>query len=300
MPLNNSPIISANISKFHQQEGQRGVNYVKRKLLQPSFLCSQAEERLKELKNAHGRINASLSKVPDGKIHIVNSGGRVQYYLRKSPQEKSGMYLSKSDKQQIRLYLQKSYDEKVLKILEKEIKILEQFVRLFSGLDEALQKVYESYPDKSKQFLQPIDMSDLLYEQIWLNTPYTGKTLPEYSPGFITDNGEHVRSKSELNIANALLKEKIPYKYECPLKVDRFTIIYPDFTILNPRTRKVFYWEHRGMMDDRDYAKHTVKRIKEYQAAGFYLGDSLLLTEETAAIPLGTAEITQIIHHYLL
>ena len=120
------------------------------------------------------------------------------------------MYLSKSDKQQIRLYLQKSYDEKVLKLLEKEIKILEQFVRLFSGLDEALQKVYESYPDKSKQFLQPIDMPDLLYEQIWLNTPYTGKTLPEYSPGFITDNGEHVRSKSELNIANALLKEKIP------------------------------------------------------------------------------------------
>ena len=50
MPLNNSPIISANISKFHQQEGQRGVNYVKRKLLQPSFLCSQAEERLKDCK----------------------------------------------------------------------------------------------------------------------------------------------------------------------------------------------------------------------------------------------------------
>ena len=273
---------------------------MKRKLLQASFLCDQAEERMKELKNVHKRITEALSKAPDGKIHIVNSGGRVQYYLRSSPREKSGMYLSKTNTQQVRTFLQKSYDEKVLKILEKEIQILGSFARSFSGLDQSLQKVYESYPDKSKQFLQPIDISDSLYVQSWLNTPYTGKPLPEECPRYITDNGEQVRSKSELNIANALFKEKVPYKYECPLMLDKYTIIYPDFTVLNPRTRKVIYWEHRGMMDDRDYAKHTVKRIKDYQAAGYYLGYDLLITEETAAVPLGTAEIVQLIRHYFV
>ena len=64
----------------------------------------------------------------------------------------------------------------------------------------------------------------------------------------------------------------------------------------------VFYltlpWEHRGMMDDREYVKHTVKRIREYEQNGYYLGDRLIITEETANEPLETANIDRIIKHY--
>lgn len=54
------------------------------------------------------------------------------------------------------------------------------------------------------------------------------------------------------------------------------------------------------MMDDRDYARHSVKRIKDYQEAGIFLGDTLIITEETATIPLGTDEINRVIEAFFM
>ena len=77
-------------------------------------------------------------------------------------------------------------------------------------------------------------------------------------------------------------------------------VIYPDFTVLNVKQRKIFYWEHRGMMDDREYSIPAVWRVKEYEKNGIFLGGSLIITEETLRQPLGTDEIKNVIHHYLL
>lgn len=118
-------------------------------------------------------------------------------------------------------------------------------------------------------------------------------------PVYLTDNGEYVRSKSELNIANLLYKMNVPYKYECPLTFSNGKIIYPDFTLLDIRNRREVYWEHRGMMDDRNYLKHTVQRGKDYRKEGIYIGDHLLITEETSVLPLGTDEILSVIQHFL-
>ena len=52
------------------------------------------------------------------------------------------------------------------------------------------------------------------------------------------------------------------------------------------------------MMDDREYAKHTVRRMKEYQKNNLFLGENLIITEETATIPLGTDEIHAVISRY--
>ncbi len=115
---------------------------------------------------------------------------------------------------------------------------------------------------------------------------------------------EDEESKSDqsqnLNIANTLNKLKIPYKYECPLEVRKGLCFYPDFTVLNVRKRKVYYWEHRGMMDDREYAKHAVSRIKEYESNGIIIGKNLIISEETSSTPLGSNDIIRLIDAYLL
>lgn len=69
-----------------------------------------------------------------------------------------------------------------------------------------------------------------------------------------TEQGDLVRSKSEVIIANILYQHRkdILYKYERPLEVmsdGKERNIYPDFTILNIHTGKVTYWEHAGRMD---------------------------------------------------
>ena len=162
----------------------------------------------------------------------------------------------------------------------------------------SIQQIYSSYPEEAKKYINPIDMSDEDYVKHWLNIPYDGKGILDYVPYYETDRKERVRSKSELNIANALAVKGIPYKYECPLLFKNGFTIYPDFTVLNVKERRVKYWEHRGMMDDKDYAKNAVSRIKTYVNNGYYLGIDLIITEETSSSPLGTDEIDAVIKKY--
>ena len=117
-------------------------------------------------------------------------------------------------------------------------------------------------------------------------------------PIFETKRKEKVRSKSELNIANTLEDYGISYKYECPIKLSNGITVYPDFTVLNVRTRQTYYWEHRGMMDDKEYSRHAVLKMKNYMKSGICVGKNLIITEETSTDPLGTNEIKMIIKEY--
>lgn len=239
-------------------------------------------------------------KYPDGKIHIVKNRGRIQYYLRKNPKDKSGKYIAKREEKKIKQYLQKKYDEEVLKMINQEKTILEKYLLKSKITSETIQKLYSTQPQEIKDMIMPIDMSDNDFALEWLLVPYEKKAIDEEKYANRTEKGEIVRSKSEGNIANGLFKYGVPYKYECPLTFSNGIVIYPDFTILNVRKRKVIYWEHRGMMDDREYAKHTVLRLRQMEKEGIFLGDNLIITEETAQSPLGTEEIETMIKHYLL
>ncbi|MCR5824659.1 MAG: hypothetical protein K6G60_09550 [Lachnospiraceae bacterium] len=273
---------------------------MKKNYLTSTTLFEEAKRRYDELYGIRSEIKRRLDRCSEGKIHISCKNGNVQYYLRMSGDEKTGTYISKKDVQKIRSYLQKKYDEEMIVSVEEEMKALETLLNLSDHNILSLRKNYSNYPQEIKKHIIPIDISDEEYAAEWLAIPYEGKNVGEDVPMYITDKGEHVRSKSELTIANALAKKGIPYKYECPLKLSRGQIIYPDFTVLNVRTRKELYWEHRGMMDDCEYAKNSVFRIKMMGKDGIYLGDRLIITEETATSSLGTDEIAGVIKHYLL
>lgn len=158
-----------------------------------------------------------------------------------------------------------------------------------------MKQLYSDYPKSIKQNISPIDISDEDYIEEWLLKPYERKEVTADVPVFISDKGERVRSKSELNIANMLYKMDVPYKYECPLMLSGGITIHPDFTLLDIRRRREIYWEHRGMMDDRYYLRQSIQRIKDYSKNGIVIGDNLIITEEMSTIPLGTDEIMRII-----
>ncbi|MBO5986739.1 MAG: hypothetical protein J6Q02_08085 [Lachnospiraceae bacterium] len=267
-------------------------------ILTPTFLYEEARRRYQEIKKCTDKMESEILKAPSGIIHIVNSGKRVQFYLRDDKYDKSGKYIRKSDAKTIRTFLQKSYDEKVMKLLNVESKSLEIFLKKSDNITKKIQQLYSVFPLEIKQYVDPIDMSDDDYTASWLRIPYQGKTIPEYIPVYQTNHGEMVRSKSELTIANKLADKGIPYKYECPLTLSNGTTIYPDFTILDVRTRKEIYWEHRGLMDDREYARQAVFKMKSMMKDGMILGKNLIITEETTANPLGTNEIDAVIMNY--
>lgn len=106
---------------------------------------------------------------------------------------------------------------------------------------------------KSKEpYHIPLTLADEKFAEKWCSIPYTGKEFQADEACFVTSFGLRVRSKSELIIAETLTREHIPFKYEYPVALTKYTV-YPDFVCLNVRTRKTYVWEHFCRMDDAEY-----------------------------------------------
>lgn len=85
---------------------------------------------------------------------------------------------------------------------------------------------------------------------------------------YLTSQGDYVRSKSEVIIANELYNHQISYVYEKPLSLEgcRYPL-HPDFTICTPGGKTV-YWEHCGLMDNEDYRSKWNWRKQMYERSG--------------------------------
>ena len=95
---------------------------------------------------------------------------------------------------------------------------------------------------------------------------------------FKTLKGHLVRSKSERFIADTLYMLNIPYRYECFLDLGGH-IIYPDFMILKPNS-ELLLWEHFGLLDNEEYLKSCLIKLKRYNENGYCLHRNLICTTE--------------------
>lgn len=262
-------------------------------------LYDETKERVEELRTLINQKRNSIQRSPRGKIHVILNRNTLQFYLRKNPSDTPGEYISKKKTKLISEYLQKEYDCAFVKLAEEELRVLEDVLKQ-NDKPRKLKDIYSNKDERLKKYIIPVDMSDEDYITEWEKFKFTPKTFDiNDKTEYYTEKGERVRSKSEINIANLLKKNGIPYRYECPLKLKNGRIIHPDFTTLNVRKRRVCYWEHRGKMDSYDYANRSVERIKDYQNNGIFLGDDLIITEETLSHQLGTKEIQKVIDHFL-
>jgi hypothetical protein len=271
----------------------------KQPIVTSTSIYTEASKRIQELQTALKVTEKSLLNVPEGKLHLLNKKGIAQYYIRKDPKDKTGEYLSKSNRKLIREHLQKSYDLKVKKLVEDELKNLLKCVRKNENLPYELEQLYMSYPKESRNMIVPVAKPYEEIESEWLAKPYDKMPIDEGAPYYETNRGERVRSKSELNIANMLDKYHIAYKYEYPVMLNNGFVVRPDFTLLDQRTLEEIYCEHRGMMDNPEYAQRAVIKFKNYMQSGIVLGKNLIITEETSLSPLGTDEICIILRNLL-
>ena len=94
---------------------------------------------------------------------------------------------------------------------------------------------------------------------------------------FLTENGERVRSKSELIIANQLKDNEINYHYEETLTIGNINL-HPDFTLII--NNKIYYWEHLGMLDNERYRARWERKKQTYASIGVTEGNNLIITTE--------------------
>ena len=257
-------------------------------------------------KQLKAKINANVltknillqktSNNPEGSLVKSTINGTKRFYWYHDGQRE---YINKQKKELLQALAQKYYNTKALKELEHQTAELKKALKIIDKLEneDVTDYVYESLPQEIKELTNKENFTDE-YAKNWQAIKYNRKPVSKDIP-FYTAKNEHVRSKSELIIANMLKDRDIPYHYECPFDLGGRPIT-PDFLILNKRTKEVFIWEHFGMMDNEEYNEKALNKIEEYIANDYHLGKRLITTFESSKIHLNIQIISKLIAEYLL
>ena len=256
------------------------------------------EERIVKLQEIIKKEEAALSNVPEGIVNVAKTGNRTQFYYKRTSSDRQRKYLKNSEKQLITKLCQKEYDQKVLTAAREELTQLQRMKRNYPKY--TYEEIYEHLNVARKEMIKPVTISDVDFTKAWECMEYQRKGFQENMPEYYTDKGERVRSKTEILIANALNKYNIPYRYECPLYLNGFGWIHPDFTVLNVRHRKEYFWEHMGKMDNPEYIENALRRIDMYEKNDIFPGDKLILTHETLKYPINSRNIEKVILKYFV
>lgn len=238
-----------------------------------------------------------IRKSPPGKLRISATNGRPSFYLRNNNAPSSeDSYCSKIEMKLIKGIAQKEYCEELLRVIEKRLKKIERILGTYQ--EDELIKVYEDLNVHRKGLVQPYMLPFEEFAEEWLNLDYPKREFAEDDPEILTEKGERVLSKSEKIIADKLNMLGIPYRYEYPLQITNGIIFHPDFTLLHPKTRKVWIWEHMGKMDDPDYVEKAIRKIEIYAQQGYFPGINLILTHESSKRPLNMRIVIAMLKAY--
>lgn len=179
-------------------------------------------------------LQIKIKELPSGKLICSRNGKYVKWYISDG---KNLVYLPKQEWNLAQQLAIKKYYLLQLGSLSQEKKAVESYI-----------KKHESHSfQKENNLFQIPGYRELILEQFnpdskelsdWQKTPYEKNPSHPENLIYQTCTGDFVRSKSEVIITEALLKNKIPFRYECALQLKR-KVIYPDFTIRHPETGEI-------------------------------------------------------------
>ena len=244
------------------------------------------------------KTRKQVKDAPLGSLRLSKSRGWIQYYHCMPGEKRNGAYIPKADEELPQKLAQKAYDEKVLKLAEKRLGQLKRITKDYE--DDEIENLFMKEHPERRKLICPVEPSWDQQIQEWESGEYKRKEFREGTPVIMTDKGERVRSKSEKILADYFYRKGIPYKYECPLYLNGFGTVYPDFTFLSKKTGKEIYWEHDGKMDSPEYAENAVRKINAYEENDIFPGERLILTFETGKTILNIKRIEELVARYLI
>lgn len=242
------------------------------------------------------KIETEMNDYLEGSLVVVQRKGFEEYYWNKNKRERS--YISNEDIELVKSLAQKSYDTQILKILKKRESALQKLTDAYMG--NSIQDIYRNLSPARKALVTPIILPDDEFVKQWYEEHPGGQNNYRNDTPYYTNRGEHVRSKSEKIIADLFDNKGLVYVYEPKIKLKDGTEACPDFMVLNLRLRKVFIFEHFGMMDSEEYSANACRKISLYQKNGYMPGENFLFSMESQQYPLDIISVEKMIDHYLL
>ena len=230
------------------------------------MIVEQIEKLIESDKHILALANKRLARCAPGELHIKKQRGYVRFFYKPLASDKGPakeVYLSKRNDRQLLVSLcSKSYYTELVIRLREEIRVLEQFLNAFDP-----KKKYHTInvlPVEARPYVHRLLKTNEEICKEWEQEAYTTNSHPFDFEPLRTKKGELVRSRAEYIIANALFDLNIPYRYECIAYLDDGSAVFPDFTILHPKTLEIYYIEFFGKMDDYGYAADNYNKIRRY------------------------------------
>ncbi|WP_024866575.1 hypothetical protein [Butyrivibrio sp. FCS014] len=240
-----------------------------------------------------------IENAPEGSLRISHTTTKPEFYHRKVSEKKLGIYIHKDQIQTAKALAQKNYAEIIEKSIYTKQKLIESVIDEYKS--DPLKASYNNLNPVRQQLVKPYILEDADFASRWLSIPYEPNPKYPEDKGQTTSKGEKVRSKSEVIIADNLKMMGIPYKYEAPLKLKDGSIVYPDFTCLNVKRRKIVYWEHFGKMGNQEYRNNDFFwKLKNYGPSGIIQGMNLIMTFEDEENSFDFLTYKSTIEDYLL
>lgn len=214
--------------------------------------------------------NVDLNKTEDEFIiNVINNASimpSLKMLLKKNPDIMPKQLIERvyEDIIENKIFMKNKLD-KVLLIDVKESTLSEE------KIEQILKEIQEKKEYRMYQF-------ELLVNLVEAN--YTSKELQQEIANYFDEDehqrdriyatvqGDLVRSKSEVIIANLLNQYNIDYEYEKKLIGEDGEVIEPDFTIYLLNGEK-YYWEHLGMIGLEEYDNNWMRKIKIYEKYGW-------------------------------
>ena len=230
---------------------------------------------------------------PEGCLRVARGGKNPEFYHRETKEDRIGTYISRDRQSIAQALAQKTYAEKFIKTITPKLDLIDAMIIEYEANQPEM--VYPSQNDIRQRLVKPYTIDDEEFARRWLEIPYEPNPKFPEKKDQKTANGEWVRSKSEVIIADNLKMLGIPYKYEAPVKIPTTSegnayhamveapssLVYPDFTCLNVRRRKLVYIEHFGIMDSPEYRdREFFWKIRNYESAGIIQGKNFIMTFE--------------------
>ena len=260
-------------------------------------------ELINEVEHVISFAKKVLQNSISGSLYVKRQGG-VRYFERDRG-ETVGKYLGKGDRYTIKQLEEKAYYTQLLKVAEKEAESLEKAKRILDTMPN-YKSVFLSIPLEKRHLISPYEYSPKEKDEV---VRFSNKKPVKEEIKLITQNGEHVRSKSELIIADRFMVAGVPYYYEDPLilvdedkaKGALTPCLYwhPDFRVQNIRTGKQYYWEHFGMLDNPEYCDACQRKLEIYAKYGYFPGENLIITSESSEHGLNLEYVDCLIEKYL-
>ena len=252
------------------------------------------KSRVRHIEDELKQLEKTEIEWPQGELICAKNGKNCKWYLKRNNRT---VYLPKKERELAQKLARKKYcllrtrelkselaacraymkkAEKAVNFVEKKIENTE-YEKLLGGWFCSVNKELEEWKKES------YEKNEAHLEN--LNIKGTG--------------GKYLRSKSEAMIDKILNNVGVPFRYEEKLVLGD-AVFYPDFTIKHPRTGKIYYWEHFGMMDNSEYVNRACQKIKIYCNCGIIPSVNLILTYETKEHPFDMDSAEQIVREYFL